>query len=166
LSSGEDITERRRATQRLRENERVLSDILESTLSGYWDWNIPEGTEYLSPAFKRMFGYEEHELPDRPESWQNLVLPEDLPDVLDLFDRRVESHGDVPFHSEVRYRHKDGSTVWVICAGRVIEWADDGTPVRMVGCHVDITERKRAEEALEQSRERLRQTLDATTDGI
>ena len=40
---------------------------------------------------------------------------------------------------------KDGSTVWVMCVGRVIEWAEDGAPIRMVGCHVNITKRKQAE---------------------
>ena len=166
LSSGTDVTERRLAEARLQENERILSDILESTLSGYWDWNIPEGTEYFSPAFKAMFGFEDHELENRPETWQRLIHPDDLPGVLELFDRHVESRGAIPFHNEVRYRHKDGSTIWVICAGRVIEWAEDGSPIRMVGCHVDITERRDAEIALERSLADWQTTFDASNDAI
>ena len=153
---GLDLTERKRTEEQLREHERVMSDILEDTLSGYWDWNIPEDVEYLSPALKKMFGYEEHELPNTPESWQKLIFPEDLTGVLEVFDRHVKTHGREPFYNEVRYRHKDGSTITVICAGRVIEWAEDGSPIRMVGCHVDITDRKQAEDTLRASEERFR----------
>jgi PAS domain S-box-containing protein len=153
-----DVSSERRADRALRDNERILADILESTLSGYWDWNIPAGTEYLSPAFKKMFGYEDHELPNSPDSWQKLIFAEDLPGVLEVFDRHVKSRGEVPFHNEIRYRHRNGSTVWVICAGRVIEWAPDGTAVRMVGCHVDITSRKRTETRLGAALEELQRS--------
>jgi PAS domain S-box-containing protein len=86
--------------------------------------------------------------------------------VLDCFDRHVASHGREPYHNKVRYRHRDGSTVWVICAGRVIEWAEDGSPVRMVGCHVDITELKRTEEERREFQERYRLLFEAANDAI
>ncbi len=161
-----DVTERRLAESRLREHERMLSDILEVTLSGYWDWNIPEHAEYLSPAFKKMFGFEDHELPNSPDTWQELIFPDDLTGVLEVFDRHVESHGKVPFYNEVRYRHRNGSTIWVICAGRVVEWADDGSPIRMIGCHIDITELKRAEEALKESEEKYRILVENANEAI
>lgn len=145
-----DITDRKRAEEALRQSELILKEILETTLAGFWDWNLVENTEYLSPTFKLMFGYEDHEMENSPEAWQNIIFPEDLPGVLECFDRHIKSGGREPFYNEIRYRHKDGSTVWVICTGRVIEWAEDGTAVRMVGCHVDITERKQAEETIRQ----------------
>jgi two-component system CheB/CheR fusion protein len=95
-----------------------------------------------------MFGYQDHEMESSPEAWQRIIFPEDLPGVLEVFDRHVKSRGREPFSNEVRYRHKDGTTVWVICAGRVVEWSTDEKPLRMVGCHVDITERKSAEKEL------------------
>jgi PAS domain S-box-containing protein len=128
--------------------ESILSDILEVTLSGYWDWNIRDRTEFFSPAFKRMFGYEAHELPDIPETWQQLVHPDDLAQVLEVYTAHAESKGKVPFYNEVRYLHRDNSVKWMIFTGRIIEWDEAGNPVRMVGCHVDITERKHAEEQL------------------
>ena len=155
-------TERREMEAKLRDRDRVLADILESTLSGYWDWNIPAGTEYLSPTFKKMFGYEDDELPNSPDTWQRLIFADDLPGVLEIFNRHVKSSGREPYYNEVRYRHKDGSTVWVICAGRVIEWAEDGSPVRMVGCHIDVTERKVAQEALRH----FQMAVDNATDAI
>lgn len=143
-----EITARKQAEEALRVERSILRDILESTLAGYWDWNLQDNTEYLSPMFKRMFGYEDHELENSPEAWQKLMHPDDLPGVFEVFQRHVESRGQVPFYSEVRYRHRDGSWVWVICGGRVVEWAENGEALRMVGCHVDITARKQAENEL------------------
>jgi len=134
-----------------RPHERTLLEkILDIILAGYWDWDIPNQREYLSPGFKRMFGYADNELPNTPETWQTLIFPEDLPGVLSCFEQHVQSRGTVPYYNEVRYRHKNGSTVWVICSGEVIEWDGMGQPLRMIGCHIDITRRKQTEEKLRQ----------------
>jgi PAS domain S-box-containing protein len=156
-----DITQSKRAQDNLELERKLLQDILEATLAGYWDWDMKNNTAYLSPRFKKMFGYEDHELPNTPESWQSLIFPEDLPGVLDLFERHVKSGGRIPYYNQVRYRHKDGSTIWVICAGRVVEWDEKGDPLRMVGCHVDITKLKNTEQELLESREILTAFFDA-----
>jgi PAS domain S-box-containing protein len=152
----QDITAGKRAVQDLQEQHTIFNLLVEQTLAGYWDWRIPENTEYMSPTFKEMFGYEDHELANVPETWQTLIFPEDLPGVLELFQRHADSRGTVPFYNEVRYRHKDGSAIWVICTGQVIEWGQQDEPLRMIGCHVDITPRKRAEEALRRSETKFR----------
>ena len=143
-----------------------LITLLEHCLAGYWDWYIQENEEYLSPAFKEMFGYADDELPNSPDTWKQLIFPEDLPGVLDMFNKHVESHGEVPYYNEVRYRHKNGSTVWVICTGKVIEWDENGQAARMVGCHIDITKRKEAEIALKENEERQRAIVDTMADGM
>ncbi|MEM9008512.1 MAG: PAS domain S-box protein, partial [Cyanobacteria bacterium P01_F01_bin.86] len=158
-----DITERKQiAAERLRAEEtrkalELLEQIVDNVLAGYWDWHIPNHVKYLSPGFKHMFGYDDHELPNIPESCQNLLLPEDRQIAQDCFDLHIQSRGRIPYYNEVRYRHKNGSSVWVIASGQVIEWDDTGAPVRMIGCHIDISDRKQAEEALVQqaSREKL-----------
>ncbi|MEZ5017409.1 MAG: PAS domain S-box protein [Flavipsychrobacter sp.] len=135
----------------------IHKKILEDTLAGYWDWNIAEDKEYLSPTFKSMFGYEDDELENSPDTWQKLIFPSDLEIVLDNFNQHVKSKGKVPYNNEVRYKHKNGSTVWVLCTGSVIEW-DGDSPVRMVGCHIDITKQKEAELELKSAQKLLRQT--------
>lgn len=129
----------------IKEKDEIFHHILEGTLAGYWDWNIPADTEYLSPTFKSMFGYEDHEMENTPDAWQKIIHPDDLPDVFNVFNAHVNSKGEIPYSNECRYYHKDGSIVWVYCKGKVIEWAEDGSPVRMIGSHVDITELKKKE---------------------
>ncbi|MBS0015894.1 MAG: PAS domain-containing protein [Arthrospira sp. SH-MAG29] len=144
-----DIGDRKQAeairVEEVNRELKLLENILEVVLGGYWDWDIPTNQEYLSPGLKRMLGYEDHELPNSPESWQRLVFSEDLPRVFQKFDDHIQSRGKIPFYNEVRYRHKDGSTVWVLCHGQVIEWDDQDNPLRMIGCHIDISDRKEAE---------------------
>lgn len=124
----------------------VFDNILDSTLAGYWDWYIQDNYEYLSPTFKKMFGYEDHEMENSPDSWQKIIHPDDLPLVFETFDKHAQSKGKIPYDNEVRYYHKDGSIVHVYCRGKIIEWDTEGNPKRMVGCHVDITKLKEAEE--------------------
>jgi len=163
-----DVSDRKQAeaerlqAEQVRKELSLLEGILEIILAGYWDWDIPNNQEYLSPGFKRMFGYADHELPNTPESWQALIFPEDLARLFANFEQHVQSRGAVPFQNEVRYHHKDGSTVWVICSGQVIEWDGGGNPLRMIGCHIDISDRKRAEDALK----RQLAAVEAAIDGI
>jgi len=141
-----DISARKKSEEQLRKNVMLeeelshLQGLLESAFAGYWDWNIPKGTEYFSDTFKAMLGYGDEDFPNIPDTWQKLIFSEDLPAVTKIFERHVASHGEEPYYNEVRYRHKNGSTVWVICAGRVVQWAESGEPLRMVGCHIDITQ--------------------------
>ncbi|XOV66094.1 MAG: sensor histidine kinase [Fluviicola sp.] len=134
------------------EDLHVISEsALESSLAGFWDWDMVTNEEYLSPRFKSMFGYADHEMENTPEAWQKIAYQEDLPGMFESFNAHVASRGKVPFNSVVRYHHKDGSTVWVRCNGKVVEWSDEGAPLRAIGCHVDITEEKSLEEELKKA---------------
>lgn len=144
--------------EELAEENRVLRAIVESTTAGIWDWNLVDNTEYLSPRFKEIFGFADHELPNRPEAWQNLIFQEDLPEVLERFQQHVDSRGTIPYSQIVRYRHKNGSTVWVICAGKVISWSAEGKPLRMVGSHIDITEQQNLQKPLQRVTDFLQRT--------
>ncbi|MEB3209940.1 MAG: PAS domain-containing protein [Leptolyngbyaceae bacterium] len=165
-----DITERKQAEEQRIQAEKLslelklLETIFDTVLAGYWDWDIPNHQEYLSPGLKRMLGYDDHELPNVPETWQRLIFEDDLPGVMESFNRHVQSRGEALYYNEVRYRHKDGSTVWVICAGKVIDWDASGQPLRMVGCHVDITQLKQAEEARRQTELRNQALISAVPD--
>jgi PAS domain S-box-containing protein len=129
----------------IRDLEFISESALESSLAGFWDWDMLSNKEYLSPRFKEMFGYEDSEMENSPEAWQKIAFAEDLPGMFESFKNHIESKGVIPFKSVVRYHHKDGQTVWVRCNGNVVEWTEDGAPLRAIGCHVNITEEKELE---------------------
>ncbi|MFP4254172.1 MAG: PAS domain S-box protein [Halothece sp.] len=147
--------------KKTRQQLNLLEEILEINLAGYWDWDMVNNEEYLSPKFKQMFGYKDHELPNCPESWQDLIFSEDLQQIFAGVEKHIQSGGKIPFYKEVRYQHKDGSTVWVICTGKVIAWDEEGNPLRMVGSHVDITALKEAEMTLKETKEQLQLITDS-----
>ncbi|MEO1298971.1 MAG: PAS domain S-box protein, partial [Cyanobacteria bacterium J06636_16] len=167
-----DITERKQiAAERLRAEEtrkafELLERVMDNVLAGYWDWDIPNGTEYFSPGFKRMLGYAEHELANTPESWQRLIFPEDFSIAQKCFERHVQSRGKAPYYIEVRYQHKNGSTVWVICSGQVVEWDAMGAPVRMIGCHIDMSDRKQAEDYIRRESTFRQQIVEHMAEGL
>lgn len=144
----------------------VFQTILENSSIGYWDRDIPSGKSYMSPAMKRMFGYEDNDFDNTFLAAQNLVFSEDIPLVEECLKKHIDSHGLIPFSCEIRNYHKNGSTVWVLCKGKVIEWDDDGNPIRLVGCNIDITEQKQAEKALKISEESYRSLVNNIQDGI
>ena len=111
---------------------------------GLWDWNIETGEVYYSLRWKNMLGYGENELDSTLNTWESLVHPDDkdivLEKVYDYLAGRVDS-----FEVEMRMLHKDGHEVYVLSRGFRVICESDGKPVRLVGTHVDITERKKAE---------------------
>lgn len=123
--------------------KKVLEFILENSTDGYWDWQIDKDYEYLSKTFKKQLGYEENELENHPSSWQKLIHPEDLIKLKEELDKHFKTQGSETFEVESRYTHKQGHTINILCKGKIIDWDDNGNPIRMVGTHIDITKLKK-----------------------
>lgn len=132
----------------LTESELTRKAYVDASGDGYWDWLIQEDYEYMSPRFWDMLGYKPEEKKHKPSEWQKHIFEEDRKKVLNNFESHVASRGKKPFSQEVRYRHKDNSMVTMLCKGEVIEWAEDGTPIRMIGTHTNLTELRKAQEQL------------------
>lgn len=135
----DDITDRIDKTETFDDKESSFSLMIDSSYDGYWDWFIQEDYEYMSPRFWEILGYKAHEKEHKPSEWQELIFPEDLDIALENFDKHVKTKGKHPFHQTVRYKHKNRSTVHVVCKGKVIKW-DGDEPIRMIGTHTDVTE--------------------------
>ncbi len=127
----------------LNEREKDLTLILDNISEGYWIWFVKEDYEYMSPRFWEIFGFKPEEKKHHPSEWQAIAFKEDLPLVFQKLTDHINSKGKVPFELDVRYHHKDGSTVWVNCKGKVVEWDNEGKPVRVIGTHRDITLEKK-----------------------
>ncbi|MCP4694967.1 MAG: PAS domain-containing protein, partial [Desulfobacterales bacterium] len=160
-----DITDRIRAEAALRESEERFALAMQGANDGLWDWNLEAGVVYFSPRWKGMLGHAEHEVEPTLEAWKDLVHPDDLPLALERLGRYLA--GDVDkYELEFRMRHKDGHYVDILSRASALRRGSDGAPVRMVGTHVDITERKRAEEALQESEERFALAMRGANDGL
>ncbi|NHZ48815.1 PAS domain-containing hybrid sensor histidine kinase/response regulator [Nitratidesulfovibrio liaohensis] len=156
---------RRSAEMALVDSEERWQFALEGPGDGVWDWNIHTGELFLSPRWKELLGYEEHEVGTSPREWEGRVHPDDRQRAQADMDMHLSGATDT-YQSEYRMRCKDGSYIWVLARGKVMSVADDGTPLRFVGTHSDITARRQAEEALRASRENLAVTLRSIGDAV
>jgi PAS domain S-box-containing protein len=145
-----DITVRNEAEERLRQSEEQLASAVEGSGVGLWDWYVQTGEETFNERWAEIAGYTLAELaPTSIETWRMLTHPDDLQRADELLDEHFA--GKSPIYSfEERVRHKDGHWIWVLDRGKVSEWDGDGRPVRMTGTALDITERKRVDDALRQ----------------
>ena len=125
---------------------------------GFFDLNLKANRVLYSPAWKRMLGYADSELADTYEAWLNLLHPEDTAAAPDKAGRRFKV-GSRPFAVEFRMKHKLGHWVWIQCVGlQMVSLA--GELERVIGIHIDATERKEAEEAAVTNDLRLRTLAD------
>ncbi len=141
-----DITERSETEQEFRQQQTRWQLALQGSNDGLWDYDVPHREVFFSRRWKEMLGYDDEELPNRPEEWNRRVHPDDLPEVQSKLDAHLSGKSS-NYTAEYRLQCKDGSYKWVLARGQAV-WDQDGNPMRLVGSHTDITERKRAEEQL------------------
>ena len=127
--------------------EKLSALTLEATSDGTWAWHIPSGETYFSPRYYTMLGYDPDELPANYDTWANLLHPDDLEQTRAIVQRHIENKSE-SYEVEFRLRTKSGGWLWILGRGKVIERDHQGHPVLMVGSHVNIDSRKRAEEKL------------------
>jgi two-component system cell cycle sensor histidine kinase/response regulator CckA len=156
-----EVTDRKRAEESLRlVSERLLLATRSSNV-GIWDLDLINNTLLWDEAMFRIYGITPNEFVGAYDSWRKAVHPEDLPRVEEEIQRAMR--GEKSFDTEFRLLWPDQS-VRHIKADAIIERSASGQPVRFVGTNWDITERKRAQGALEASEERFRQLAENVND--
>lgn len=141
-----DVTALKKALAALRESEERLNHALEGTQQGLWDWDLAAGKVYRSPRWFGMVGLPPGGIEDSFEAGLKLIHPDDRRQLEAAMSAHLE--GRVPrFEAEYRIRTRSGEWIWVFDAGKVVAW-DGDRPSRVAGMFTDITERRRAEEAL------------------
>lgn len=121
----------------------TLALAIRGTNDGLWNWDLRTNNAYLSPRWKAILGYEDHELANHLDTFSSVLHPEDAPRAWSAVQANLER--DERYAIEVRMRHKDGTYHWVYTRGETMRDAD-GKPLYMAGAITDITERKLAEE--------------------
>lgn len=136
-----------RLNRKLLESEERWKFALEGAGDGVWDWNIPQDTVVFSARYKEMAGYTDEDIAANEAAWRNRIHPEDRTQV----DAEIHAYldGITPaYYNEHRVLCRDGSIKWVLARGMIVSRMPDGTPMRMIGTHADITERKNMEERM------------------
>lgn len=146
----------------IKDNYEQMELVLESTGVGIWDWNIQTGETKFNARWAEIIGYTLAELqPLSIQTWMNAAHPKDL----ERSTRALQAHWQKQtsrYTCESRMRHKNREWIWVFDTGKVVEWDANGMPLRMVGTHLDITERKRNEYELE----KLSRVASQSTNGV
>ncbi|MDP1691845.1 MAG: diguanylate cyclase [Burkholderiaceae bacterium] len=134
-------------SESLRESEQRWSLALEGGGFSVWDWNIETGEITFSKLGKKLFGFADDEIGDHISDWQGRYHPDDKAQVLACTEDHIRGRA-ANLDVEFRVRCRDDSWKWTRMRGIVVRRDEQGKPLRMIGTHVDISERHQREDEL------------------
>ena len=160
-----DVTEKYNIREKLKRSEERFTFAMEATKDGIWDWNIPKNEVYYSHGYLAILGYTEEEFGNSEDSWKDSIHPDDFDKVMKANIGCIEGLTE-SFEVESRIKRKDGSYVWILGRGKVVERDANGKAIRMVGTHADISDLKERENELFEAKEFLETALAASASGV
>ncbi len=146
-----DITESKRLQNALKDSQERFDLAMKATHDGLYDWNLVTNEIYYSPGWKKMLGYEEHELENDLSVWERLTEPEDLKRSWQMLTDHIDGKLD-RFELEFKMNHKNGHLIDILARASAI-FNHEGKAVRLVGTHIDISAQKKAEKVLREEKE-------------
>jgi len=160
----EDITDRKNAEKKLKEAEERWEFALEGAGDGVWEFDFQTGETYFSKEYKKMLGYADNEFLNEVYEWTSRIHPDDF-HIIEETDKEYEEEKITNHSREYRIKNKQGKYIWVLDRGMIISRTADGKPLRMIGTHTNITERKITALALERNEKQLR-TISENIPGV
>ncbi|MDQ4121605.1 MAG: PAS domain S-box protein [Acidobacteriota bacterium] len=138
----EDIHQHKQADENLRESQRMLRLAMGGSRMGYWSRDLATETVYWSPELEKLFGLPVGSFAGNLRGFRDYVYNEDKEIIALEIERAIAEHRD--YIIEFRFHHGDGTLHWMEGRGQAV-YAPDGTPIKVYGIGIDITERKRDE---------------------
>lgn len=133
---------------KLKSNEALWKLALEGTGDGVWDWDMVRDVARFSDSYKSMFGFDDAEIKLNLQAWKERIYPDDVMSMNKVINDYLAGKTEKYIH-EHRIICKDKNVKWVLSRGMTVKHDKNGKPLRMVGTHTDITERKLLETRLE-----------------
>lgn len=155
-----DVTENYLMSEKLRISEERLDLAMSVKNEGIWDWHLDTDETYFDDRYYTMAGYYPNEFPQNFDAWSERIHPDDLPNAEKSIEKYLSGESD-RFEVEFRFKRKDGDWIWIHSKGKIVEVDENGKPMRLIGTHTDITDRKLAEEELLLFKESLDNSRDA-----
>lgn len=150
-------------TKLLNEYAQRLELATSSANLGIWDLNVKENVMIWDDQMMTLYGYKKEDFPGGIEAWKMRLHPEDHDAMWKLCQAALQ--GECEWKFEFRIKLPDGELRWIKAVGDVIR-DSGGTPVRMIGIGMNITERKQMVEALANSNRFNQQIIDSAQEGI
>ena len=160
-----DISARKEREQRLRELKERFELAVEGANLGVWDWDLQTDAVEFNDQWADILGLDPDALAGTLSDWESRIHPEDADRVMATIQRHLDGETEY-YESEHRMRTADDDWKWIRDIGQVIDRDEAGEPLRAVGIHQDVDDRKRAEAELVTARDRLRQIIDLVPDLI
>jgi len=142
-----DITEKYWLEEKIIDAEH-LNLGLDAITDGWWDWDLITNKTYLSPLLKKTLGYEDHELANRMETYEQLIVPRDLQALQLKMATYIANNSEHPLIQELQFKHKSGQKIWLLSRRKGI-LDKQKKLVRMVGTLTNISVLKENEHSLE-----------------
>jgi PAS domain S-box-containing protein len=137
--------EMKEMAENLAAESQRLTNIINATRVGTWEWHIPSGKVTINERWAEMLGYRMEELePLTIEKTQQFIFPADSATVNEKIAACFEQKSAF-YEGDFRFLHKNGRIAWIQDRGQVVSWSEEGYPLLMAGTHTDITERKTTE---------------------
>jgi len=165
LESIERETQRALTEKALHQSEERLRLALIAGHQGLFDQNVQTGEAEVSPEYATMIGYDPDTFRETDAAWSDRLHPDDRESATRIYADYVAGRR-LDYRNEFRQRTLAGDWKWILSVGRIVEWAIDGRPLRMLGTHTDISDLKSAEIALAASEVRYRRLFESAKDGI
>lgn len=147
-----DITFRKVLDKSLKEKEESLELALDGSKLGYYDLNLITGAISTNSTCYEILGYEKVDVIQDRKWWRELIHPEDVEISNKVWIDYINGLKNI-YQVEVRMRCKDGSYKWILDKCKLFEVSNDGVPIRVVGTHMDITQRRTYEDAIIKAKE-------------
>lgn len=152
ISIRTDITSLKHSEEALRQSEERFSFAVEGAGDGIWDLDLRTGVTLLSGHYEAMLGFAKGEIAQSSQSWNQSIHPDDLLRAEQSLQDYLSGNSS-GYDIQLRLRCKDSSYKWILCRGTIAARDEAGQPVRLIGIHSDISERKAVEAALVDARE-------------